>query len=246
MIAAGLVASLAAGLATGVGALPALFLKGGVSRRFLDGMLGLAAGVMLAATAFSLLTPALEAGGIVPTGGGLLLGAGLIAWLDRRTPHTHFEAGREGPSSRLARVWLLVLAITIHNFPEGLSVGVVFGSGDPGAGVVLAVAIGLQNMPEGLAVAVPLVREGYRRGRAVWYATLTGLAEPVAGLLGAALVTLAAGILPWALGFAAGAMLYVVSDEMIPESHREGHEREATTGVVLGFLLMMVLDSGLG
>lgn len=240
-----MLASLAAGLATGAGALPVLFLKGGVSRRLLDGMLGLAAGVMLAATAFSLLVPALESGGVLSAGGGLLLGAGFIAWLDRRTPHAHFAAGREGPSSRLARVWLLVLAITIHNFPEGLSVGVVFGAGGAGAGTVLATAIGLQNVPEGLAVAVPLVREGYRRGKAVWYAALTGLAEPVAGLLGGALVGLAAGILPWALGFAAGAMLYVVSDEMIPESHREGHEREATAGVILGFLLMMVLENAL-
>ncbi|MBE3519100.1 MAG: ZIP family metal transporter [Firmicutes bacterium] len=246
MVVAGLVASLVAGLATGIGALPVLVLKGGVSRRCLDGMLGLAAGVMLAATAFSLLVPALEGGGVIPAGGGLLLGAALIAWLDRHVPHTHFQAGREGPSSRLARVWLLILAITIHNFPEGMSVGVVFGSGDPAAGVVLAAAIGLQNMPEGLAVAAPLVREGYKHSRAVCYAALTGLVEPIAGFLGAALVRLAAGILPWALGFAAGAMLYVVSDEMIPESHREGHQREATWGVVLGFFLMMVLDNVLG
>jgi ZIP family zinc transporter len=135
------------------------------------------------------------------------------------------------------------LAITIHNFPEGLAVGVSFGSGDVAAGLVVATAIGLQNMPEGLAVALPLLREGYSRRRSLWYGTLTGLVEPVGGLLGVALVSVFHPILPWALAFAAGAMLFVVSDEIIPESHRKGFEREATFGLIAGFVIMMVLDS---
>jgi ZIP family zinc transporter len=134
------------------------------------------------------------------------------------------------------------LAITIHNFPEGLAVGVSFGSGNLTAGLVVAMAIGLQNMPEGLAVALPLLREGYSRRRAVLYGTLTGLIEPVGGLLGVALVSIFHPILPWALAFAAGAMLFVVSDEIIPESHRKGFERQATFGLVIGFIVMMLLD----
>jgi ZIP family zinc transporter len=134
------------------------------------------------------------------------------------------------------------LAITIHNFPEELAVGVSFGGGDVAAGLVIAMASGLQNMPEGLAVALPLVREGYSRRKSLLYGTLTGLAEPLGGLLGVALVSIFQPILPWGLAFAVGAMLFVVSDEMIPESHRKGFEREATFGVIAGFVIMMLLD----
>ena len=172
-----------------------------------------------------------------------MIGTVFLALLDRLIPHLHFISGLEGPPSNLSRVWLLILAITIHNFPEGLSVGIGFGSGDIGAGTALAIAIGLQNMPEGLAVALPLAREGYKRGRALWYATLTGLVEPIGGLIGVSVVTIARPILPYGLAFAAGAMLYVVFDEMIPESHRKGHEKEATFGGIIGFGLMMVLDT---
>jgi len=241
----GFVASLAAGLATGVGALPVLLVRD-VSERVLDALLGFAAGVMLAATAFSLLIPALELGGVWVCVLGLLFGAFCLHLADRFIPHTHFVSGSEGPSSTLRRIWLLIIAMTIHNFPEGLAVGVSFGAGDVAAGLVVATAIGLQNMPEGLAVAMPLVREGYGRRKALWYATLTGLVEPVGGFLGVALVSLIHPILPWGLAFAGGAMLFVVSDEMIPESHRKGHEREATTGVIIGFALMMLLDTFFG
>lgn len=234
--------SLAAGLATGVGALPALVVKR-ASERVMDSMLGFAAGVMLAATAFSLLIPAIDEGGIWVTVIGLAVGVAFLDLMDRSIPHIHFISGPEGPPSHLRRIWLLVLAITIHNFPEGLSVGVSFGTEDMAAGTVLAIAIGLQNMPEGLAVALPLIREGYTQGRAVWYATLTGLVEPVAGLLGVSLVIIFAPLLPLGLAFAAGAMLYVVADEIIPESHRRGHEKEATFGTVVGFGLMMALDN---
>lgn len=238
----GLGASFAAGIATGAGTLPVLVL-GRPSEKLMDAMLGFAAGVMLAATAFGLLVPSIDEGGVWVAVLGLGLGVGLMEVMDRSVPHMHFISGPEGPSSNLRRIWLLVFAITIHNFPEGLSVGVSFGTEDLGAATVLAVGIGLQNMPEGLAVALPLVREGYARRRAVWYATLTGLVEPVAGLLGVSLVIVFAPLLPLGLAFAAGAMLYVVIDEIVPESHRKGHEREATIGTVVGFGLLMTLDS---
>ena len=238
----GSVASLLAGLATGAGALPVLFTKK-VSDKLLDVFLGFSAGVMLAATSFSLIIPAINLGGVWVAILGIILGAVVLHLVDRFIPHFHPALGAEGPPSRLSRVWLFVLAITIHNFPEGLAVGVSFGSGDVAAGLVVAMAIGLQNMPEGLPVALPLLREGYSRRRSLWYGTLTGLVEPVGGLLGVALVWIFHPILPWALAFAAGAMLFVVSDEIIPESHRKGFEREATFGLVAGFVIMMLLDS---
>ncbi|TET28380.1 ZIP family metal transporter [Candidatus Aerophobetes bacterium] len=245
LIQIGFLASLVAGLATGAGALPVLFTRR-VSHRILDVMLGFAAGVMLAATAFSLLIPAIELGGIWITVLGTAIGGLFLHLVDRFTPHLHFISGPEGPSSNLRRIWLLILAITIHNFPEGLAVGVSFGSGDMRAGMALATGIGLQNMPEGLAVALPLVREKYHRRKALWYATLTGLVEPVGGLLGISIVTLARPLLPLGLAFAAGAMLFIVCDEMIPESHRKGHERDATFGLMVGFIIMMVLDTTFG
>jgi len=241
----GFLGSLAAGLATGVGALPVLFVKR-PSKRYLDLMLGFAAGVMLAASVFSLLIPAIDDGGVWVTVGGMLLGALVLHLIDRLVPHEHFIRGREGPSSRLRKIWLFILAITIHNFPEGLAVGVGFGGGSLSAAIALAIGIGLQNMPEGLAVALPLTGEGYSRGRALLYATLTGLVEPIGGLLGVSLVLIAKPILPWGLAFAAGAMLFVISDEIIPESHRNGHERLATLGVMVGFAVMMLLDVLLG
>ena len=237
----GSIASLLAGLATGVGAMPVLFTRR-ISDRLLDVMLGFSAGVMLAATSFSLIVPAIDLSG--PWAGvfGIVLGALVLHLVDRFVPHFHAFLGAEGPPSKLPRVWLFVIAITIHNFPEGLAVGVSFGSGDVATGLVIAMAIGLQNMPEGLAVALPLLRQGYSRGRSLWYGTLTGLVEPVGGLLGAAMVSISRPILPWGLAFAAGAMLFVVSDEMIPESHRKGFEREATFGLIAGFVIMMLLD----
>jgi len=237
----GSVASLAAGLATGAGALPVLFTKK-VSDKLLDVMLGFSAGVMLAATSFSLIVPAIDLSGPWIAVFGIILGAFVLHLIDRLVPHFHPVLGAEGPPSRLSRVWLFVLAITIHNFPEGLAVGVSFGIGDIAAGLVIATAIGLQNMPEGLAVALPLLREGYSRRKSLWYATLTGLVEPIGGLLGIILVSVFHPILPWGLSFAAGAMLFVISDEIIPESHRKGFEREATFGLIVGFVLMMLLD----
>ena len=250
-ISMGFLASLIAGAATGLGALP-IFVKKDFSRRTLDLMLGFAGGVMLAASAFSLLVPAFEDAGVLATGWvgvfsivgmGFLLGAAFVHLADKYIPHEHFKRGHEGPSSRLARVWLLVIAITIHNFPEGLAVGVSFGGGDTVLGLSVAVAIGLQNIPEGLAVAAPLVREGYSRKYAAALALATGLVEPIGGLLGVSVVTFAAALLPYGLAFAAGAMIFIVGDEMVPESHSGGNERLATWGLIFGFIVMMSLDN---
>lgn len=251
----GFLGSLVAGAMTGVGALPALF--GRVpSQRVRDTALGFAAGVMLAASFFSLIIPSLDASarlhgeGVIPAliaVLGILLGMGVMAFLDQTMPHEHFETGPEGPTlPGLRRVWLFVIAITIHNFPEGLAVGVGFGTGNLADGLPLAIGIGLQNMPEGLAVAVALMSEGYERRRAVTIATLTGMVEPVGGLIGAAVVAIAEPLLPWGLVFAAGAMLYVISHEIIPETHRRGYQNEATGGLAIGLVTMLFLDVWLG
>ena len=246
-ISLGILASLLAGGATGLGAIPVL-LGGDFSRRTLDIMLGIAAGVMLAASAFSLLVPALEmvvdwVGVISVVSFGFLFGGVFIHLSDKYIPHEHFVKGPEGPKSSMSKVWLLVLAITIHNFPEGLAVGVSFGVGDIAGGISVAVAIGLQNVPEGLAVAAPLVREGYSKKYAAGLALLTGLVEPIGGVLGVTIVVVAAFLLPYGLAFAAGAMIFVVGEEMVPESHAAGNERAATWGLMIGFVVMMMLDN---
>jgi len=248
----GFFASILAGLATGAGALPALFFKN-ISNNLFNSMLGAAAGVMLAATAFSLLVPGLAyanllwAGkGIYIVSAGMLIGALFLHFADRQLPHVHFDSVSDKHLMSLNKIWLFIIAITIHNFPEGMSVGVSFGSGDMKNGVVLAVAIALQNIPEGLAVALPLVGLGYNKWRAVGIATVTGLVEPVGGLLGITMVTVFQPILPVAMGFAAGAMLFVISEEIIPETHADGRSRYATFALMLGFIIMMVLDNMLG
>ncbi|RJP43102.1 MAG: ZIP family metal transporter [Desulfobacteraceae bacterium] len=248
----GFIASLLAGLGTGIGALPVLFFKD-VSRNLLNIMLGAAAGVMLAATAFSLIVPGIESGNLLWPGygvfvvmAGILFGAISLDLVDKWLPHEHFFKGPEGPASDIKRIWLFVFAIAIHNFPEGLAVGVGFGTGDIAAGTTLAIGIGLQNMPEGLAVALPLIGLGYSRWKAIGIATLTGLVEPVGGLLGAGAVTVFQPILPFALAYAAGAMLFVISDEIIPETHSRGKSRQATYGVMIGFIIMMALDNLFG
>ena len=241
----GIAASTAAGLATGAGALPALFVRR-VSERFMDTALGCAAGVMLAATSFSLIVPAIEAGGVWITAIGIAIGAVFLDQADKWIPHEHFQKGPEGPSSTLRRTWLFILAITLHNFPEGLAVGVGFGGGDVERGTALAIGIGLQNMPEGLAVALPLLRERYQRWKALLIAAMSGLVEPVGGAIGVGAMAVARPFLPLGLAFAAGAMLFVISDEIIPETHSRGNEREATFGVIVGFLVMMTLDNLFG
>lgn len=250
-IALGFLGSLIAGLMTAVGAIPVLF--GRIpSRGTRDLSLGFAAGVMLAASFFSLIIPALDAAaprfdnGAAPAAivcVAILLGMGAVALMNEKLPHEHFKMGREGPAAvSLRRVWLFIIAITIHNFPEGLAVGVGFGAHGLKEGLPLALGIGLQNLPEGLAVAVALLGEGYAKWRAWGIAALTGLVEPVGGLIGAGVITLSEPLLPWGLAFAAGAMLYVISHEIIPETHRNGHQNKATLGLSIGLVIMLFLD----
>jgi ZIP family zinc transporter len=246
---AGVLASLAAGLATGLGALPLLFVSR-VSDRVRDTALGFGAGVMLAAAAFSLLLPAIEMvgnAGTIAIAFGLLAGGAFLLLCDRLLPHEHLAGDVHGVGAeRLRRVWLFVFAMALHNLPEGLAVGVAYGGADSGSAAGLAFGIGIQNMPEGLVTALALMMAGYGRVTAVALATGTGLLEPIAAALGATLVAGMAPLLPLAMAFAAGAMLFVVSHEIIPESHRRGHETYATFGVMTGFALMMVLDTMLG
>ncbi len=232
------------------------------NRKLLDGMLGFAAGVMIAASYWSLLSPAIEmaeADGIpgwLPAAVGFLLGGIFLRGLDYVLPHLHMGQSMdhaEGVHTHWRRVILLVLAITLHNIPEGLAVGVAFGAiahGDSSTtvagAVALALGIGIQNFPEGLAVAMPLRGEGMSRLKSFWYGQLSALVEPVAGVIGAAAVIVADPLLPYALAFAAGAMIFVVVEEVIPESQGNGHEHVATLGVMFGFVIMMILDVALG
>ncbi|MEN9215696.1 MAG: ZIP family metal transporter [Gloeomargarita sp. HHBFW_bins_162] len=251
----GTVASFIAGLASGVGALPVLLpiqLTNGVQAL----MLGFGGGVMLAATAFSLVIPGTEAALVLgyPQGWaaaamaiGILAGGVLLELAHNFFPHEHFFKGPEGAQGAgFQRIWLFILAITLHNFPEGLAVGVGFGGTTVGNPLALAIGIALQNLPEGLVVSMSLRSLGYGRWFAVGIALLTGLVEPVGGLVGAALVSVSRQILPWGMALAAGAMLFVISDEIIPESHRRGLERQGTVGVMAGFVVMLMLDVALG
>ncbi len=216
-------------------------------------LLAVAGGIMLAATVFTLIPPATEiavgrgasalsAAALVGVGVGL--GAVGVLLLHAWVPHEHFLKGTEGPVAlRLGRHWLFILAIAIHNVPEGMSVGVSFAADDLKASLAITAGIGLQNLPEGLAVAAALTGEGYARGRAVLIAALTGLIEPVAGLVGAIAVGLGDALLPWGLAFAAGTMLFVIAGEVIPETHRRGAGQRASLSLVLGFVVMLVLDA---
>lgn len=248
-----------AAMATALGALPVLFSQN-LSTRTQDTLLGFGAGVMLAACAFSLIMPGLAAAQSTSLFGGgeaaasaviglaILLGGGVMMALDRVLPHEHFIKGREGQTSeKLRRTWLFVFAIALHNLPEGLAIGVGY-AGNEGVARANALAIGiaLQDVPEGLVVAVALLSAGYKRWLSVFIGAASGLVEPLGAVLGAAVAAHSQLMLPWGLGFAAGAMLFVISHEIIPESHRKGHESFATTGLMIGFVLMMVLDTALG
>jgi zinc transporter, ZIP family len=241
---------LASGAATGLGAVPLLALRR-PSDRLLDALLGFTAGVMLAATAFSLLVPALDRGGVWEVVAGLALGAAVMAVLDEVVPHAHArfaERGRLPAEQRRARerATLLLAALTIHNVPEGLAVGVAFAAGGTELGAPLALAIGIQNIPEGFAAAAPLVTGGMSRRHAATVAALTGAVEPPAAALALAAFDLVEPLLAGGLAFAAGAMLYVVADELIPESHARGNERDATLALIVGFALMLLLDNAFG
>jgi len=246
---------------TAIGA-STVFLFKTIDRKLLDGMLGFAAGVMIAASFWSLLAPAIELAAESPipawihAAAGFMLGGGFLWIIDRILPHLHMNfpmENREGIKTNWQRSVLLVLAITMHNIPEGLAVGVAFGalaadlpSASLAGAIVLAVGIGLQNFPEGMAVSVPLRREGLSQLKAFWFGQLSGLVEPVASVLGAIAVLLVKPLLPLALAFAAGAMIYVVVEELIPESQIDKQTDVATFGAMLGFTIMMILDVALG
>ncbi|MFZ6030927.1 MAG: ZIP family metal transporter [Chloroflexota bacterium] len=239
-----------------------VFTQRTVKHTLLVTMLGFAAGVMIAASFWSLLAPAIamaeEMGGVpwLPAVVGFLLG-GLFLWVvDKSLPHLHMglpTSEAEGIKTKWQRTVLLILAITLHNIPEGLAVGVAFGAvaaglpaAELGGAIALAIGIGLQNFPEGMAVSMPLRGEGMSRRKAFWYGQLSAIVEPLAGVLGAAAVLLMRPILPYALSFAAGAMIYVVVEELIPEAQRDESTDLATIGAMLGFAVMMLLDVALG
>ncbi len=257
--AAGLHLALLGGLAgfatTTLGALPALVMRG-LPQRIEDSLLGLAAGMMLAASAFSLLLPGLAAAadmlgskslgaGVVVI--GMALGVLLMLGLDEFTPHEHDKTGPCGPGyEKCGRIWLFVFAIALHNLPEGMAIGVAFSQGDMSVGLPLTTTIALQDIPEGLAVALALRGAGFAPGLAVLVAAVSGALEPLDALLG---VVLSSGMplaYPLGLGLAGGAMIFVVSHEVIPETHRNGHQTPATIGLLAGFAIMMVLDTALG
>ena len=240
---------------TTAGALPGFFLKS-LPQRIEDGLLGLAAGMMLAASSFSLILPGIKAGNII-TGSavlgamtvvlGMALGVMLMLGMDEFTPHEHTSSGTHGPQShRINRIWLFVLAIALHNLPEGMAIGVSFAQGDLQVGIPLTSAIAMQDIPEGLAVVMALRSVGYSALKSVSIASLTGLLEPLGSVIGLTLSSGLAIAYPVGLGLAAGAMIFVVSNEVIPEMHRNGHQKFATVGLVVGFALMMTLDTVLG
>lgn len=256
-----LIATLFTWLLTAMGSAVVFFFKT-INRKVLDGMLGFAAGIMIAASFWSLLAPAIEMAenlGMVPWVPAVVgfLSGGVFLWIiDKILPHLHLGYKRteaEGIKTGWQKSVLLVLAITLHNIPEGLAVGVAFGavaSGLPSVtiagAVVLAIGIGIQNFPEGTAVSVPLRREGLSRFKSFWYGQLSGIVEPIAGVIGAIAVISMTNFLPYALSFAAGAMIYVVVEELIPESQLNRNNDISTIGAMLGFSIMMVLDVALG
>lgn len=259
---AALIATTFTWLVTAAGASLVFFFKT-MHRAVLDGMLGFTGGVMVAASFWSLLNPAIEMSeklypsmSWMPAAVGFLLGAMFLFALDKTMPHLHLnfaESEKEGKKTQLHKSTLLVLAITLHNIPEGLAVGVLFGAAALGidgatipAAIALAIGIGIQNFPEGFAVAMPLRRTGFSRAKSFWYGQLSAIVEPIAGVVGAVAVIYMQPILPFALAFAAGAMIFVVVEEVIPETQRDKYTDVAVLGFIGGFLVMMILDVALG
>ena len=239
------------GLGTVLGALVLLVFRHPPARRLLDALLGFTAGVMAAAVSFSLIVPGLDRGSWVEVVGGFLIGVLFLLGLDIVVPHAHAEFAERGhvPLEQVAanrRAFMLLSALTIHNIPEGMAVGVAFAAGGSRLGIPLAVAIGIQNVPEGFAAGAPLIDIGTSRWKAAGIAGATGLVEPPAAFLAFFAVELIGPLLPWTLGFAAGAMLYVVIDELIPEAEGHGNERLATLAAMGGFALLLALDNALG
>jgi len=245
---------------TALGAAVVFFFRKEIDLRFQQSFLGFAAGVMIAASVWSLLIPSIEMAesmgqvGWLPAAGGFVLGGIFLFLLDRLLPHLHpGEAEPEGPKSSLRRTTMLVFAVTLHNIPEGMAVGLAFALAAQGNGVstlagaaALAIGMGLQNFPEGAAISLPLKKEGMSNTQAFLWGSLSGVVEPIAGVLAVLLVGSVTPVMPWLLAFAAGAMIYVVVEELIPEAHLGEHSHVGTVGVMLGFLVMMVLDVALG
>lgn len=239
-----------------------VFLFKGMNRALFDGLLGFTGGVMVAASFWSLLSPGIEMSPgegfvkVIPAAVGFALGALFLFGLDKILPHLHVnfkESEKEGVKTPWHKTTLLVLAITLHNIPEGLAVGVLFGGvaagfegASIGGAVALAIGIGLQNFPEGFAVSMPIRRQGYSKWKSFWYGQLSAIVEPIAAVIGAVAVITFQPILPYALAFAAGAMIFVVVEEVIPETQRDKYTDVATLGFILGFIVMMTLDVGLG
>jgi ZIP family zinc transporter len=259
---AALIATTFTWLVTAAGASLVFFFKT-MHRGLLDGMLGFTGGVMIAASFWSLLNPAIEmsekmypSAPWMPAAVGFFLGAIFLFILDKKLPHLHInfkEEEKEGVKTQLHKTVLLVLAITLHNIPEGLAVGVLFGAAATGmdgatitGAIALAIGIGIQNFPEGFAVAMPLRRAGASRWKSFWYGQLSAIVEPIAGVIGAVAVIYMQPILPFALAFAAGAMIFVVVEEVIPETQRDKYTDVAVLGFIGGFLVMMILDVALG
>ncbi len=259
---AALIATTFTWLMTAIGAAMVFFFKK-IHRGVLDAMLGFTGGVMVAASFWSLLSPAIEMAGDhfserlkwIPAAIGFMGGALFLFGLDKKMPHLHLnfdQSEKEGVKTQLHHTFLMVIAITLHNIPEGLAVGVLFGAAATGmeeawvAAISLAIGIGIQNLPEGFAVAVPLRRAGFSRRKSFFYGQLSAIVEPIAGVIGALAVIYIEPILPYALAFAAGAMIYVVVEEVIPETQRDKYTDVAVLGFILGFVVMMALDVGLG
>lgn len=243
-------ATLFAGLSTGLGALP-IYFKKEIDKNLLELGMGFSAGIMLVASFVSLIMPGLEEaknifnahGALLVVLAGILMGYLMIIFIHDYLPHEHiFKKSDMGHQNRYSKKILIVLAIALHNFPEGLAVGVGFGTGDDSGGLALALAISMQNMPEGLVVALALLSEGASKNKAFLMALCSGLVEPFAALIGFLTTQSSALALPMALGFAGGAMLFVICQEMFPELFRQGHERRATIGVIVGIMAMLSLD----
>ena len=243
----GLLGGIVITLLNTLGAILVLFFKT-VPQNFLDAALGFSAGIMLTASFTSLIIPGIEYGGVIPVIIGMIIGIVFLDLADHLIPHMHFLRGKEGKGTEhLKAVWLFIIAITLHNMPEGLAVGVGFGSGDFKGAIILMLAIGLQNIPEGLAVSISCLSAGMgARFYASFVGIRAGLVEIPLAIIGAWAVSSMQAILPYAMGFAAGAMLYVISDEIIPETHRQDHERLATVGTMIGIIVMLYLDVSLG
>lgn len=247
-------------LATALGAALVFFFKNDIKPNIQRGFLGFAAGVMIAASVWSLLMPAIEMAeeqgkiGWVPAAGGFILGGAFLLLLDTILPHLHTSSDSpEGMSSSLKRTTMLVLAVTLHNIPEGMAVGLAFGLASTGnttvtiaSAIALALGIGLQNFPEGAAISLPLKKEGLSNSKAFMLGALSGIVEPIGGVIAVLVVGSIQGMMPWFLSFAAGAMIYVVVEELIPEANMGKHSNIGTIGVMFGFLIMMILDVALG